>query len=356
MGGDALVSALAGYDTLAASDTWQFLERQIVSPLTTVSDRDPYHHTSKMAFRLFPPYLGKLCWGCSLRSIMLFLIGLEYLAGFLFFFFVYKLLAPFCQNKVSLTWLTFGICFTFLGKIFFWDTYAYFDAFALLFLLLSLYAKNPILIFVYLLLAFWTDERAVVASALVFVWWSMAEDTSEKAIIIFRPFSFKLAPQQLAIILAMVVTVVLRWLLVAYSNRPSLTDLAQVMTEARFVLIKQRLVELIPFVTVSSFESYWIFVVCATLFLWLNRERLALSIYLLATLASLGVSFLVYDMTRSIMYAFPAVIIGIRITAKVLPPPAFQRLAFWVLVVAAIYPTYYLSHYMWPFFIRILRF
>lgn len=355
-GGDAVVSVLAGYDTLAESDTWQFLQKQIVSPLTTYSVLDPYHHTSKMGYRLLPPYIGKLCWNCSLKGQMLFLIGLEYLAGFLFFLFTYKLLIPYCKNKVPLTWLLLGLCFTFLGKIFFWDTYAYFDAYALLFLSLSLYTPSPVLIFLYLSLAFWTDERSMVASALVGLWWFMADDPSEKHAAYFGKFARVPSPRHWAIALALGVTFGLRWLLATQYGRPSVTSITQIIAEAKFTLIKTRLIELIPFVSVSSFESYWVYVTGAVVVLGLNRERWAAAFYLLAISASFGVSFLVYDMTRSIMYAFPALFIGIRIMARELPTKVFQRLALGVLFAAALYPTYYLSHYIWPFFARIVRF
>lgn len=355
-GGDALMSILAGYDKVAESVTWQFLEKQIVSPLTTFSDREAYHHISKMTYRLFPAYLGKLCWGCSLRELMLFLVGLEYLAGFLFFYFSYQLFRRYCPDAVALTWLLLGFCFIFLGKVFFWDIYAYFDAYALLFLLLAIKSRNPALVFFFLFLAFWTDERSIVASALVWLWHALRPDYSDQKPAFFQKAVLRPNKPQGAILLAVLSTLVLRWLLAHRYGLPSVAGFSQILTEVKFVLIKQRLIELIPFVTISSFESYWLYILGALLALWLHRERWELALFLLALGASLGVSFLVYDMTRSLMYAFPAIFIAVRILLHELPPAIFRRLAFWVSVAALLFPTYYLSHYMWPFFIRLLRF
>ncbi len=355
-GGDALVSIGVGYDQLAESTTWQFLQKQIATPLTAISGEDPFHHTSKMYYRLLPVYLGKVCWDCSLQQLMYFLVSLEYLAGFLFFFTAFRLLKPYCKSTLSLTWLLVGLSFTFLGKIFFWDTYAYFDAFALLFLLLSMKSKNPILIFLYMGLALWTDERAFVAAALVGVWWFLEDDFSSRPQAIFRRTPWPLAPQHGAILAAVSVSLLVRWILSVEFNRPSVTSLSQTLTEVKFVLFHERLIELIPLVSVASFESYWIYILGTLATLWLYRERWGLGLYLVALAASLGISFLVYDMTRSLMYAFPAIFIGIRIMASQLSSQTSQRVAFYVMVSAALFPTYYLSHYMWPFFIRILRF
>ncbi|MPR34959.1 hypothetical protein [Salmonirosea aquatica] len=355
-GGDALISVWSGYAKLAESATWQFLQKQIASPLSALSEYGLFHHTSKMYYRLFPVYLGKLCWGCSLRKLMYFLIGLEYLAGFLFFYFTFKALKPYCENHIALTWLLVGMAFTFLGKIFFWDTYAYFDAFALLFLLMSMKSNNPFLIFSYICLALWTDERSFVASILVGVWWFLDTSSSLHPKTFFRTPLWPLIPQQWAIFLAVTVTISLRWVLSLQFNRPSVASLAQTLAEVKFVLIQQRLVELVPFVTVASFESYWIYIIGTLAILWLYRERWGFILYLMALGASLGISFLVYDMTRSLMYAFPAIFIGIRILARELSPEAFQRMTLYVMLTAVLFPTYYLSHYMWPFFLRILRF
>jgi len=355
-GGDALVSILVGYDKVAESATWQFLAKQVTSPLTTFSDREAYHHISKMTYRLFPAYLGKLCWGCSLKELMLFLVGLEYLAGFLFFYFSCQLLRRYCADAVALTWVLLGFCFVFLGKVFFWDTYAYFDAYALLFLLLAMRSRHPAHIFLFLFLAFWTDERSVVASAWVWLWHALRPEPSDQKPEFFQKPLLRPNKQQGAIGLALLVTLILRWLLANWYGLPPVAGLSQILTEAKFVLIQQRLIELLPFVTVSSFESYWLYIAGAVLTLWLHRERWGMVGFLLALGASLAVSFLVYDMTRSIMYAFPAIFIAVRILLLELPTAIFRRLAFCIFVAALLLPTYYLSHYMWPFFFRLLRF
>jgi hypothetical protein len=353
-GGDALLSVLAGYDKVAESVTWQFLYKQVQSPLTTFSDREPYHHISKMTYRLVPAYLGKLCLDCSLKNLMLFLIGIEYLAGFFFFYFVYRLIVSYCQDRVAATWIVLGFCFLFLGKIFFWDIYAYFDAYALLFLLLALRSHRTLAVFFFMLAAYWTDERALVASALVWVWAMLPDAEATGRSLGKRLFSFSAA--QWAVVGALLLTIVLRGVLSSYYGMPPGANLTQVLTEARQVLVEKRLLELIPLVTLSGFESYWVYILGGLGVMWLRRDYLFLSLMLLALAASLGVSYLVYDMTRSLMYAFPALLIGIRIVVRELSPDAFRTLTFWTMILAMLYPTYYLSHYMWPLFIRLLRF
>jgi hypothetical protein len=149
-------------------------------------------------------------------------------------------------------------------------------------------------------------------------------------------------------------TLLVRWLLASYYYLPASTSLSQISTESKYVLIKERLIELIPFVTVSSFEAYWLYILGGLVTLWLYRERTAFSVYLVALAVSIGISFLVYDMTRSIVSAFSALFIGVRIMARerrkyYVPKNNFLRSAVFGSVP-------YLTHYIWPVFIGLLKF
>jgi hypothetical protein len=155
---------------MVESVTWQFFQKQVASPLTALSDQSPYRHTSKMYFRLLPPYLGRLCWGCSFKELMLFMISLQYLSGALFFYFSFRLIETFCKDRLTVVWLTVGFCFLLIGKVFFRDANAHFDAYALFLMLLGMSSRNLVFFFLYLFLAFWVDERAIVASGLIGVW------------------------------------------------------------------------------------------------------------------------------------------------------------------------------------------
>jgi len=356
-GGDALVNFILDQDSMTESATWQFFQQQVTSPLTALSEQSPYRHTSKMYFRLLPPYLGKLCWGCSFKELMLFMISLQYLAGTLFFYFSFKLIETFCKDRMTVVWLTAGFCFILLGKVFFRDANAHFDAFALFFMLLGMYTRSSLLLFLYLCLAFWVDERAIVASALVGVWKLLGKEPSQPSAGFFQnPFASGVRPYLVAIVLAVGFTVLLRWVFAFTYDRPSVTDPAHIISEAMNVLIGYRYIQFIPFFTVSSFESYWIYILGALITLWISGERWGAGLYLLALGSSFGISFLVADVTRSMIYAFPAVFIGVNILAKDLPPKIFQKMTFYIMLAALLFPTYYVTRYMWPFFIGMLKY
>lgn len=249
-GGDALVSVMVGFEKLSENTTWQFLQKQIESPLTARSDRELFHHTSKMVHRLFPPLLGKLCIDCSLKGIMYFMILMEYLAGFLFFYFFSKLVSKFSNPSLSFL-LTLSICFTFLGKLFFWDAP---DGFALLGLLLAMSTRKPALLFLALCMAFWTDERAIVATGLVFMWHGLVHTSSND-----RPFGlkdlFQFNKYQIVIIITLLFHFGVRLTLAQLYAMPPTVTLPQAIAEMKVVLIGHRTIELIPIVTFSAFEG-----------------------------------------------------------------------------------------------------
>jgi hypothetical protein len=221
-GGDALLNFILDHESMVESVTWQFFQKQVASPLTALSDQSPYRHTSKMYFRLLPPYLGRLCWGCSFKELMLFMISLQYLSGALFFYFSFRLIETFCKDRLTVVWLTVGFCFLLIGKVFFRDANAHFDAYALFLMLLGMSSRNLVFFFLYLFLAFWVDERAIVASGLIGVW-KLLDQAPSSTKFFQKPFAPGVRSYLVAIVLAVVVTVLLRWVVAVTYDRPSVT-------------------------------------------------------------------------------------------------------------------------------------
>lgn len=350
-GGDALVSIMVGYEKLSENTTWQFLQKQIESPLTARSGRELFHHTSKMVHRLFPPLLGKLCVDCSLKGIMYFMVLMEYLSGFLFFYFFSKLLRRIATPTVAFL-LTLSVCFTFLGKLFFWDAP---DGFALLGLLLAMYTRRIDVLFLALCMAFWTDERAIVASGLVFMWHGMINRSSPDRPVVFRDI-FRFNKYQLAILFTILFHFTVRLMLAHLYDMPPTVTFSQAISEMKFVLIGHRTIEIIPMVTFSTFEAWWLILILSTAAINRLVDRGVFALYVLCFAGSLLVSYMVDDITRSIVYAFPAVLTSLRWLVVLLPEAQLRRYLTFIFVFNVFYPTYYLHHYVWPFFIRILKY
>lgn len=344
---------MIGSEELSESTTWQFFQQQIDSPLTAKSGREPFHHTSKMVHRLFPPLLGKLCTGCSLKELVYFTTTLGYLAGFFFFMFFSKLVRRMSDRSSALL-LTLGMCFIFLGKLFFWFSA---DGFALLGLLLAMMTRRIEILFVVLCMAFWTDERAIVASALVFFWHSVDDKNqslfSNKVLTLKRFIKFN--KYQWMIIFSLVFHFSIRFSLARLYSMPSTTGITQALTEAKIVLFEHRKIDLIPMVTLSAFEGWWLILLLSFSALGRLVSRPVFAIYILSFLGPLLVSYMVDDMTRSIMYAFPAILIAFRWIYAVFEPYEVRKILTGVLLLNVVYPTYYLAHYVAPFFLRILK-
>lgn len=354
-GGDTLVSVVVGFDKMAENTTWQFFQQQVASPLTARSGADSFHHTAKMVYRLFPPLLGKLCWGCSLKELIFFMNALGYLSGFFFFLYFSRMVSR-LSDRPSAFLLTLGVCFIFLGKTFFWFAS---DGLALLGLLLAMSARRVEVVFLALLAAFWTDERAIIASALVFVWHGLsprmkAESSSDRPISVRELFSFN--QYQIAVVLCLAVHFAMRFSLASIYAIPSTTNSAQALGEARAVLFGQRKIELIPMVTFSAFEGWWLILILSAYAVGRRVSGTVYVLYALCFAGSMLVSYMVFDMTRSMMYTFPAVLIAFRWVYSIVPPTETRRLLIVILLFNVLYPTYYMTHYVWPFFIRILKY
>jgi hypothetical protein len=354
-GGDALITVYNKFGNLSASPVWKHIEKQSHDVLTTQSPYATGHHVSKMTFRLVAPLLGKLCLGCNLHMMAYFLVGLNYLSGFVFIFLFIRFLRNYISDHATVRWLTLCLGSMILGKTFFWD-WIYFDGFALVSLMIAMMSRRIPVQFIFFLIAFWTDERAVVSLPLIWLWYFLKDKAENQTAAIPDFTVFEVRKGHVAMLLALACTILGRWVLIEYYNFSTSVDFAQILREAFGIIRKGRLANLYPFILFNSFESMWLMIGIAFYLAWHHREKLEVVFLSIFSLLAVGSAFLVVDITRSIMYAFPVLIISLRFVAAYLPATQLRRISFYMLLFAIIYPTYFMTDYMFPFFIRALIF
>ncbi|MEL7342634.1 MAG: hypothetical protein AAGM67_19275, partial [Bacteroidota bacterium] len=169
--GIALLFAYPSYDLLfqeQESTNFIHLRHQFASPFEA-SEAAPESHQAKRVFRLSIPVLAKLS---GISSPIVF-IAIQHLLGLGFFLLGIRLAERLFEDRTSAFLLLIAIGGIYLGKSFFWDTRGWFDGFAFFALLLAMYSPNVLVQWSSLSFAFWTDERAILASGLVWIWWKL---------------------------------------------------------------------------------------------------------------------------------------------------------------------------------------
>lgn len=114
-------------------------------------------------FRITVPLIASLL-GIGLKGTLI----LQFLTGILIFLLVGSLVERETGNRLIAFYATLLVALIYPGTAAFLESRYYFDSFAYLFLLAALWFRSPVSIGFLVLLAGFTDERALIASGFVF--------------------------------------------------------------------------------------------------------------------------------------------------------------------------------------------
>jgi hypothetical protein len=283
---------------LGNSSTAEVIRAQIAHPLTPLDlenfkgiahNPGRLSHEDKIAFRIAIPIIGKLLHTGAASFLLLDCIG-----GLLFFPMLASIANRIFQDRVSAAYVTFAFALTWSGSHFFDDS-QFGDGFAWICLLSTIYFRNPFLIFSGVLLAAFTDERAIVASAAALLYWLGAPLIGLRYG--SRPRGDAVVP--LAIGMAWSTYFAVRlYLSYAFGLRSGTTEVFE------FAIIWDNLARSIPYLLLTVFQGLWLWMATAMLALCVTR-RIVLLCGFISTLACLLVLALsVWDFQRSAGYAF----------------------------------------------------
>lgn len=304
--------------------TWNWLDRQITDPFMPQESPDIYSHHNKMAFRLTPVFIGKIIPSDNQLTRIRWLFLVQNLMGVGFFF----LLISFAENALKSKFLSFmlPVFFTviYAGKTFFWDHMFLFDGMAYFFLLLSVCTRKWWLVMLSLILAFFTDERALVGSGFVFlIYVIMADDFDKK-------LGWKLMVSVLA---AIPVYGIIRLLLGKF------TGIYTVTTDIGFTATAS----VTPFgyftlATFTAFKGYWLLFIMALFYLKGYKQY---GVFIITTLTVILGGLTIFDFTRSISYGFIGILaILYRFTTAYENKQEMQKLLLVLFAVSALDPLY----------------
>ena len=228
-----------------------------------------------------------------------------------------------------------GFTFIYNGHSGFTDNNAWFDVVAYLFLLLAMLCSNVFLIFTFTFLAAWTDERAVVASLFIFLWWKFNEiKTTDFS---FSSF-FRFEKKSSIVLLSLICYSVIRFLLSKFFD-------LYTPDKGIGVEVLMNSIHAIPLGLFSALEGFWLLlIVCFVVLLKQKKYTVTLSLTAIMFVILL-IAFSVEDITKSAGYLFPVIFIAVSIFTKKISQIELRKVLLVCAVVCFLFPSfYYASH------------
>lgn len=263
------------FDSVIVDSTWNVIFKQIKDPFLPI-DAPSWSHNSKLTFRLFPVLLGKALFLNKTGFLVLL-----YFVGFLIIYFTFKFLNLKLGDKYKAFLLTLAFSFVYAGKMSFLEFRGIFDGIALLLLIFSVYSKNVFVIYFSILFSSFTDERALITSGFIFIYYFSVNT------------SFKNKPL-ISIVLSWLSYFVLRYVLVAFFGfKTSIGGISMSILALNF--------EFFPLSIYSSMEGFWFLVILSFSYMY-SQNRISLYMNILMILLFLIPCYLVIDVSRSLSY------------------------------------------------------
>ena len=309
-------------------NTWGLVFEQ-TDDLSAPNQYPPESHEAKRTFRLTVPIVAKLLHLESPVS----LYALQIAIHFLLFVIVANLASRVSTDPSVGVLVAAAISFTYIGQVGVVDVHAKFDSIAIFTLLLSMYLSRPILIFLVISLGMWIDERAVVASALVFFWHMMqpisCHDFKLKNIFVWNQ-------QCWAIILALIGYILLR-LHLTFNLGLSVPLGSEGKVELAMIAY---LANMYFFGLWSGLEGLWLLAMITALVSLYYRLWWILILTLCTIAPVILASFMVYDITRSLAYIAPLIFICLKILSEIVSKEDLRVLCLLCCFICFLVPTY----------------
>lgn len=301
------------------AEGWQAVLNQANKPFSN-TNYEPSSHQAKLAFRLTMPIIAHI-FHLGITGILMF----QGLIGILLFYFSTKLFERITEDKVSALLLTFSLAFIYAGRVSFTEIRGVFDGLSLFLLVFSMYFKNPTLIFLGIFLTSWTDERGLIASAIVFLFWLYAKESYGK-----RIFN----KQTIAIVVAWIAYFTSRYFVALtfnFSTNTAGTGLKLFIEQTNNL----------PIGIWSALEGNWIFIFISLFILFKQKKYLFFFFYVWGILIMLLVAMSVFDITRSMAYLLPAMFLSIIIIKEIETKTTLRQTILLAATLSFLYPAYY---------------
>ena len=307
--------------------TFRILQQQIANPWRTYST-EATTHVSKMVFRLTLPLLARALH-LGIGQVLLLQVAL----GVLMYWLLAAALTRMLADRVAGALFALGFSGTYFGYAFSSELRGCFDAYCYALLIAALVARRGWLIGGLVVLGGFVDERMLLASPLLVLWYGVAAYGWQGT----PAWRYLRTRRAGAVYAAWAVYAALRLYLTWRYQLPTYTGLVG-LAALRFNLQ----VDWLPIGYLSAFKTYLLLPLLAALVL---ARRQAYGLLLLLGLCAAPIyagCLLVTDITRSLAYGGPLLCLSIHLLGRTATLPQRRGLALVLAAGALLLPSYYI--------------
>ncbi len=335
-----LFRAFPNYDVLGTAffeTTWRDVQVKFDHPMLDTSRIfTPGSHASNLTFRLTVPILAHI-----FRLNEVGMLVFSACIGIVLLYLVLQVAFTLSGSKRAALFVCLAIACAWPGETAFQELRGgYYDAAALGFLVAACTVSSSFLTAVFLFLAAWTDERALIASAFVFLLYAICDRGS---------FAGKVA----AVVVAAVAYLGTRAYLTATHAYPIAA------TGVGLSILSQQ-IKMIPLAIWTGLSGGWILVGLGLVTLFQQKRYIAAAGFGAALAAMIASSLVVVDMTRGMSYCLPAVFVALAALSGSKTVKQIERLAAIGAALSFVVPTYYVEgsaglFWLYPLPVQIVR-
>ena len=311
-----------------------FVNHKIDHPLEATKNKDEGDHFMKRELRISPYLVGKIF---HLNALKLFYLQSLSLIAFIWIFFntVKKLM----HNDASIAfWSVLAMLFTYVGHSFNYDTLFY-DSFAYLGLMLSIYFYDKKVSVLFLVFSFFVDERSVIPSLVMPIYFILNKyEFSKIATSISEVFRLLILNNKsfYFVSLSISVYVIIRTILYVQFDLKTPVGSNSGVSIGFALRHGMNMIYAIYYAQ----KIFLIFPILAICTLIVKKHYcLAISLFLIFT-ACLVISTSVDDVTRSMSFSFILIFITFKLAAEFNEVNPLRHILYLMFIIHLITPTY----------------
>ena len=311
-----------------------FVNHKIDHPLEATKNKDEGDHFMKRELRISPYLVGKIF---HLNALKLFYLQSLSLIVFIWIFFntVKKLM----HNDASIAfWSVLAMLFTYVGHSFNYDTLFY-DSFAYLGLMLSIYFYDKKVSVLFLVFSFFVDERAVIPSLVMPIYFILNKyEFSKIATSISEVFRLLILNNKSFYFVSVSISVYVIIRTILYVQFDLKTPVGSNSGVSIGFALRHGMNMI--YAIYYAQKIFLIFPILAICTLTVKKHYcLAISLFLIFT-ACLVVSTSVDDVTRSMSFSFILIFITFKLAAEFNEIRPLRHLLYLMFIIHLITPTY----------------
>ena len=311
-----------------------FVNHKIDHPLEATKNKDEGDHFMKRELRISPYLVGKIF---HLNALKLFYLQSLSLIAFIWIFFntVKKLM----HNDASIAfWSVLAMLFTYVGHSFNYDTLFY-DSFAYLGLMLSIYFYDKKVSVLFLVFSFFVDERSVIPSLVMPIYFILNKyEFSKIATSISEVFRLLILNNKSFYFVSVSISVYVIIRTILYVQFDLKTPVGSNSGVSIGFALRHGMNMI--YAIYYAQKIFLIFPILAICTLTVKKHYcLAISLFLIFT-ACLVVSTSVDDVTRSMSFSFILIFITFKLAAEFNEISPLRHILYLMFIIHLITPTY----------------